>query len=80
MVEIGQTTGFTIDHSVFLRNSNAGALFPYPMFSVSQSENVTVTNTLFKDNIAGKLIDGQDAALFFDKSNTFRGNTFNAIP
>jgi len=44
------------------------------MFSIEQSENVTVKNTLFADNVADKLIAQENMEL--DASNIYRNNSF----
>ncbi|MCL2152181.1 MAG: right-handed parallel beta-helix repeat-containing protein [Oscillospiraceae bacterium] len=73
MVEVGNTSGFTIDSCEFLRNSCDFS--PSPMFSISQSENVEIKNTKFADNVASKLIEQED--IKFDPSNTFENNSFD---
>ena len=74
MVEITNTHGFTIDSCEFLRNTPYWD-YPYPMFSISQSENVVVKNTGFADNVADGLIEQEDYE--FDASNTFENNVFD---
>jgi len=77
MVQVDQTSGFTIDSCSFLRNINDASYFPDPMFSISQSENVVIKNTLFTENVAEKLIAQGD--IVFDASNTFKNNSFDSI-
>jgi hypothetical protein len=72
MVTVGNTSGFTIDSSEFLRNRTTE--FPSPMFSIWQSENVTIKNTKFVSNEAKRLIEQEGVKL--DSSNTFENNTF----
>ena len=75
MVQVGETSGFVIDSCSFLRNINDALYFPDPFFSISQSENVVIKNTLFSKNKAEKLIE-QDGFVF-DVSNTFENNSFD---
>ncbi|MCL2121228.1 MAG: right-handed parallel beta-helix repeat-containing protein [Clostridiales bacterium] len=74
MVEVKDSERFTIDRCEFLRNTSDW--FPVPMFSFSDSENVVVKNTLFKDNVADALIEQADFE--WDASNTFENNSFDS--
>ena len=76
MVEVGGTSGFTIDSCSFRGNINDSLYFPDPMFSIYQSDNVTIKNTLFEDNKAEKLIEQEGVK--FDASNTFKNNSFDS--
>ena len=74
MVTVGNTSGFTIDSCEFLRNTPYWDN-PYPMFSISQSENIVVKNTRFVENVANGLIEQEN--IEFDTSNTFENNQFD---
>jgi len=76
MVTVGNTSGFAIDSCEFLRNTPYWD-YPYPMFSISQSENVVVKNTKFADNVANGLIEQEN--IEFDASNTFENNQFDIV-
>jgi len=73
MVIVGHTSGFSVENCQFLRNE--ADYTDDPMFSISQSENVSVKNTEFADNRAYKLIGEDD--ITFDASNTFENNSFD---
>ena len=75
MVSVGNSFGFTIDSCEFLRNTFD--MYPYPMFSISQSENVEIKNTKFIDNVANGLVEQEDFE--FDASNTFENNSFDIV-
>ena len=75
MVGVGNTIGFTIDSCEFRGNISDTSYISYPMFLISQSENVVVKNTKFVNNIADKLIDNDN--IKFDASNTFINNSFH---
>ena len=79
MVQVGNTSGLTIDSCSFLRNTNDSIAYaPDAMFSVSQSENVVVKNSIFAENVAAKLIE-QEAQknTVFGSTNTFENNSFD---
>ena len=75
MVQVGQTSGFTIASCSFLRNKNDSSFYPDPMFSISHCESVVITDNLFTENVAEKLIAQENVK--FDSSNTFKNNSFD---
>lgn len=71
MFSITYTSDLTINSCEFLRNKSSNS---DPVFYVSQSDNVKVTNSTFTDNAAGALSNAEDIDLI--TSNTFTNNTF----
>ena len=75
---IDTTSNLTFDSCSFLRNNTYGDA----LFSISDSENVTVQNTEFIDNDADELVyqSGHNSDILFDPSNRFENNTTLDFP
>lgn len=77
LVNISDTYGFSIDNSEFRSNdAKSDQIGKYSMFSVSSSDNVSVTNTKFINNTAWVLSDTNDVIF---ENNTFEDNDFTHI-
>ena len=72
MVDVQFTNGLTIDSCAFLHNVDEYRF--YPMFSILQSENVSIKNNRFEDNILSSLFEQKDIKI--DSSNKLKNNSF----
>jgi len=69
---IDTASNLTIDSCSFLRNTDV-----FSMFSIWESENITVQNTEFIENDGEELVDQYGNDIEFDASNRFESNSFD---